>query len=71
MATLKDTLLCMNVPISNCRGQCYDGASNICGIQNDVADQISSEEVRSIFIHCYGHALNLAGETIKSNKILS
>lgn len=43
----------------------------MCGVRNGVAAQISSEESRSIFIHCYGHALNLAaGETIKSNKIL-
>ena len=71
VATLKDTLIRMNVPISNCRGQCYDGAANMCGIRKGVAAQISSEEPRSIFIHCYGHALNLAaGETIKSNKIL-
>ena len=71
VATLKDTLIRMNVPISNCRGQCYDGAANMCRIRKGVAAQISSEEPRSIFIHCYGHALNLAaGETIKSNKIL-
>lgn len=71
VATLKDTLLCMNLPIRNCRGQCYDGASNMCGIRNGVAAQISSEETRSIFNHCYGHALNLAtGETIKSKKVL-
>ena len=65
VATLKDTLLRMNIPLSNCRGQCYDRASNMCGIRNGVAAQISSKEPRSIFIHCYGHALNLAaGETI-------
>ena len=71
VATLKDTLLRMNLPIGNCRGQCYDGASNMCGIRKGVATQIRSEEPRSIFIHCYGHALNLAaGDTVKSNRTL-
>ncbi len=71
VATLKDTMLRMNLSISNCRGQCYDGAANMCGARRGVASQVSSDEPRSIFIHCYGHALNLAaGETIKNNRIL-
>lgn len=64
VATLKDTLIRMNVPISKCQDYCYDGASNMCWIRNGVAAQITSEERCSIFIHCYGHVLNLAaGET--------
>lgn len=40
-------------------------------IRNGVAAQLSSEEPHSIFIHCFGNSLNLvAGETVKSNKIL-
>ena len=31
VTVLKDVLLRMNVKLSNCRGQCYDGASNMCG----------------------------------------
>ena len=30
------------------------------GIKNGVAAQISSEEKRAIYTHCYGHSLNLA-----------
>ena len=29
--TIKDALLRMNVKLSECRGQCYDGASNMSG----------------------------------------
>lgn len=29
--SIKDTVLWMNVRISDCRGQCYDGAANMCG----------------------------------------
>ena len=43
----------------------------MCGSKNGAATLIRSLELRSIFIHCYGHALNLAiGDTIKGNKIL-
>jgi len=68
---LKDTLLQMNLPIANCRGQCYDGAANMAGARHGVAAQILLEEPRATFTHCYGHALNLAaGDTIKKNRIL-
>ena len=65
------TLLRMNLPIANCRGQCYDGAANMAGAQHGVAAQILLEEPCTTFTHCYDHALNLAaGDTIKKNRIL-
>ena len=68
---LKDALLRMNLPIANCRGQCYDGAANMAGARQGVAAQILLEEPRATYTHCYGHALNLAaGDTIKKNRIL-
>ena len=67
---LKDVLLRMNLNLCNCRGQCYDGASNMSGRSGDAA-QISAEEPRALYTHCYGHALNLAAaDTIKQNKLL-
>ena len=44
---------------SKCRGQCFDGASNMTGHQKGVATQIAQEEPRALFTHCYGHSLNL------------
>ncbi|KAL5497072.1 hypothetical protein EMCRGX_G013468 [Ephydatia muelleri] len=41
---LKDTMIRMNLPITNCRGQCYDGAANMAGHRNGVAAQILAEE---------------------------
>ena len=71
MEVLKDTILRINLRIADCRGQCYDGAANMCGAKKGAASQICSEEPRAIFIHCYGHALNLAiGDTVKRNHIL-
>ena len=37
----------------------YDGASNMSDNRNDVATQISTEEKHEIYVHRYGHALNL------------
>ena len=59
----------MNLSISNCRGQCYDGAANMIGSKTGVATRIQAEEGRAILTHCYGHALNLAvGNAMKQSK---
>ena len=56
----------MNVSMSKCRGQCYDGASNMSGAKKGVAKQLMADEPRALFLHCHGHALNLAaGDAIK------
>lgn len=68
---LKDTMLRMNLRLCDCHGQCYDGAKNMAGARKGVASQIRHEEPRATFLHCFGHALNLAaGDTVKKNKTL-
>ena len=60
----------MKVKLSECHGQCYDGASNMSESRNGVATQIMAEEKRVVYTHCYGHALNLAvGDAIKQSKV--
>jgi len=60
----------MNVKLSNCRGQCYDGSSNMCGAHNGVATKLLQEESRALYTHCYAHTLNLAvADTIKKSKL--
>ena len=62
---LKDTLLCY---MFICRAQCYDGASNI----KKAAKEIKSIEPRALYLHCYGHSLNLAvADTFKGVKVIS
>ena len=69
---IKDTLLRFSFELSDCRGQCYDGASNMSGIKNGVTAQLLTEEKCAIFSHCYGHALNLAvGYTMKQSTVCS
>lgn len=56
---LKDVLLRLSLPIKNCRGQCYDGASNMSGIQNGLQARVKEEEPRALYIHCMAHLMNL------------
>lgn len=71
VATVKDALVRMNLALSRCRGQCYDGAAAMMGAKSGVAKQLSEEENRAVFLHCYGHALNLAvGDSVKNSKLL-
>ena len=43
----------------------------MAGAKNGVAVQLANAESCAIFMHCCGHALNLAaGDTIKKNKVL-
>ena len=67
VALIKDVLLRMNLKLENCRGQCYDGASNMKGRISGVSTQLLKDEPRAIYTHCYGHALNLAcQDTVRS-----
>ena len=69
-AAIQDVLLRMNLKMSQCRGQCYDGASNMAGSKHGVAAKLLAEEPHAFLTHCYGHALNLAvGDAIKQSKV--
>ena len=72
VAVIKDTLIRMNLSLGRCRGQCYDGASNMAGAIGGVAKQVTDEEKRASFCHRYGHSLNLAtSDAIKGCKVVS
>ena len=67
---LKQSLVRAGLPLNQCQGQCYDGASNMSGSKRGVAAQIQAKESCAVVTHCYGHALNLAvGDTIKQSKL--
>ena len=52
VSCIRDALIRMNLSRNKCRGQCYDGVSNIAGAKTGELTQIKSEEPRAIFIHC-------------------
>ena len=67
VATITDVLLRMNLSISNCRGQCYDGACSMSGSKSGVATEL---EPKALYTYCYGHSLNLAiQDALKGLKI--
>ena len=58
-AAIKDVLIRCALPLAQCRGQGYDGASNMMGHLRGVATQIKAEEATAISVHCLAHCLNL------------
>ena len=70
VSAIKDTLVRLNVKLTDCRGQCCDGASNMSGSRRSVAAQICGDEKKALYTHWYGHALNRAvSDTIKQSKV--
>ena len=70
VAAIEDVILRLGLNFAQCRGQCYEGASNMTGSRGGVAAQIREKQPKALLTHCYGHALNLAvGDCIKQSKI--
>ena len=53
---IKDILICCSLPLFFCRGQTYDGASNMQGCRKGVATR---ESPSALLVHCFAHKLNL------------
>lgn len=67
VAVIRDTLVRLGLSLSDCRGQCYDGAAVMRGARNGVAKRILQEQPKAMFTHCYGHSLNLACQDLARN----
>ena len=52
------------LPIGQCRGQAYDGASNMLGHINGVAACMQKEEPSAIYVHCLAHCINLCLQVV-------
>ena len=73
VTVITDVLIRLNIPLSNARGQYYDGAENMCGIKNGVSNKMLSENPKAFFTHCFQHALNLnlaVGDMVKNVRFL-
>lgn len=46
--------------MANCRGQAYDGASNMSGTVKGCSTLIRQQYPKAIYQHCRSHLLNLA-----------
>jgi hypothetical protein len=56
----EDVLLRLGLSLDNCRGQCYDGASNMSGRHSGVQARILQKCEKALYVHCCVHSLNLA-----------
>ena len=61
---VKDVLTRCSLPIAMCRGQAYDGASNMSGVRNGVQAQVKREADRALYVHCFAHSLNLCVQEV-------
>lgn len=64
---LKDALLRFSLPINKCRGQCYDGASNVSGTRSGLQARVQEIEPRAQYTHCTAHVLNLVVHDVTEN----
>jgi len=71
-SVIKDSLLRLSLSLERCRGQCFDGASNMLGKKSGVAKQIQDIQPKAFPTHCHAHSLSLGvKDTVKACKILS
>ena len=63
----KDVLLRVNLQLTQCRGQAYDGAVNMAGHLNGLAVRLQSEEHRILHVHCMAYCLNLCLQDCSRN----
>ena len=52
------------INVTECKGQCYDGASNMQSQKKGAASYISKELLSAIVTHCCSHDLNLSLATL-------
>jgi len=58
-ATIKDVLSHLNIETGDCRGQGYDGASNMSRENIGVQALIKEDAPKAVYMHCNEHCLNL------------
>ena len=63
MSAIIDLLLKLQSSLVNCRGQCYDGDSNMMGHKTGVAKRIQDLQPNAYPTYCHGHSLSLSIRT--------
>lgn len=62
--TIKDVLIRCSLPLSQCRGQAFDGAANMSGLRNGVQALVKKEQEKALYVHCLAHSLNLCVQEV-------
>jgi len=66
-SVLEDVLIRRNLLIDNCRGQAYDGASNMSGHSSGVAARMLAKQPAALAVHCLAHCINLCLQEVSSS----
>ena len=56
----KTTINKLDLRLENIIAECFDGAANMSGICKGLATRMKECSPLGIYVHCYGHLLNLA-----------
>ena len=59
-STILRYLTAWGLPLTNLRGQCYDGASNMAGCRSGCSTIVKQQAPMAVYTHCAAHQLNLA-----------
>ena len=62
----KDALLQVEISMDHCRGQAYDGVSNILGKNSGVAARTKADHSKSTEAHCRCHCWKLGVESVSN-----
>ena len=61
----------LDLKLENIIVECFDGAANMSGIRKGLAMRMKECSPLGIYVHCYGHLLNLAlQDTMTENETL-
>lgn len=72
LSAIQDILTRFSLPLKLCRGQCYDGASNMLGRKSGVGTKICEIQPKALLTHCHAHSLSLSvKDTTSDSKVLS
>ena len=69
-SAIKDILIRCTLPIVQCRGQAFDGASNMSGAHNGVQALVKRENSKALYVHCLAHSLNLCLKDVTNACVL-
>ena len=60
VSVIKDIMILFQLQFDKCRGQCYDGGSNMLVKKSGVAMQIKKLQPKAHYTHCHGHCISLS-----------
>ena len=56
---IENTCMSLNLDLSMCKGQEYDGVGNMSGVIQGAATGILNKYPKALYVHCASHKLNL------------